>query len=226
MSFETLQPPTLRTTPELVADEIRSSIIEGSLPPGMRLSEIHVAERLGVSRTPVREAMQRLIQEGLLRAERNRGVFVVELGLEDASDIYLARGAIERTAAGVLLRRDSKEAFAALRVAINELKAAVAGGDWRAVVEADLHFHEVMVDAAVSQRLTKMFRTLVAETRMLIAPRIRNIAPEWQQLIADHRALLDALERGETAQVFALLDAHLSDALTMTAIVVDRRAPA
>src|SRR5205085_9265531 len=79
VAFENLQPLALETAPERIADQVRASVLDGSLAPGTQLTEVQLAERLGVSRGPVREAMQRLIQEGLLRAERHRGVFVMEL---------------------------------------------------------------------------------------------------------------------------------------------------
>lgn len=99
-----LEPLQLRSTPALIADQLRSQILEGRFPPHTQLAEVELARQLQVSRGPIREAMQRLIQEGLLRAERNRGVFVVELGLDDARDVYLARGVIERAAAAIVVK--------------------------------------------------------------------------------------------------------------------------
>ena len=104
-----LEPLQLRSTPALIADQLRSQILEGRFPPHTQLAEVELARQLQVSRGPIREAMQRLIQEGLLRAERNRGVFVVELGLDDARDVYLARGVIERAAAAIVVK-DQPEA--------------------------------------------------------------------------------------------------------------------
>src|ERR671936_2783799 len=112
VAFENLQPLALETAPERIADQVRAAILDGSLAPGTQLTEVQLAERLGVSRGPVREAMQRLIQEGLLRAERHRGVFVIELGLDDVHDVYLARKAIEHEAARRVLDRDASELVA------------------------------------------------------------------------------------------------------------------
>src|SRR4051794_22187249 len=94
-AFEVLDPVQRDSTPSIIAARIRDAVIDGTFPPGMQLSEAHIASRLGVSRGPVREALQRLIQEGLLRAERHRGVFVIELGIADVRDLYLARAAVE-----------------------------------------------------------------------------------------------------------------------------------
>src|SRR5260221_13964771 len=91
-----LEPLQLQSTPALIADRLRSQILEGRFPPHTQLGEVGLARQLRVSRGPIREAMQRLIQEGLLRAERNGGVFGVELGLDHARDVYMARGVIDR----------------------------------------------------------------------------------------------------------------------------------
>jgi DNA-binding GntR family transcriptional regulator len=209
VAFESIQPLTLGTAPERIADQIRSSIIDGSLAPGTQLTEVQLAERLAVSRGPVREAMQRLIQEGLLRAERHRGVYVMELGSDDVADIYLARGAIERAAAVQLLRQGSADLLPRLEAIVEQMQAAVDVCDWRAVVHCDLDFHEVLVDAARSKRLSRMYRTLIAETRMCITA-LESSYPEWRDLVAEHRALLDAFRQGARDEILGLLAEHLA----------------
>src|SRR3954468_19098287 len=93
-----LEPVPRRSTVEIIADQLRSAIMYGSLPPGSQLGEADLAAKLGVSRGPLREAMQRLVQEGLLRSERHRGLFVIDMDAADVRDVYQARLAIERAA--------------------------------------------------------------------------------------------------------------------------------
>jgi DNA-binding GntR family transcriptional regulator len=209
VAFENLQPLALETAPERIADQVRASILDGSLAPGTQLTEVQLAERLGVSRGPVREAMQRLIQEGLLRAERHRGVFVMELGLEDVQDVYLARKAIETEAARRVLDRDPSELVAKLEAIVKDMRAAEKAKKRSAMVEADLRFHEALVEAAGSKRLSRMFRTLVAETRLAMAVGFEY--PEWSYPAADHQTIVDALKRGKKAEVLKRLDEHLVD---------------
>ena len=85
--------------PSLVAARIRAGIFDGAFPPEGQLNEVELVRELGVSRGPIREAFQRLIHEGLLRAERNRGVFVVALDSASIRDVYFVRDVIERAAA-------------------------------------------------------------------------------------------------------------------------------
>jgi len=91
-----LEPVERRSTAAIVADRIRTAIMRGTFPPGTQLGEVELAARLGVSRGPLREAMQRLVAEGLLRSERYRGLFVRELDAADVRDVYIARTAVER----------------------------------------------------------------------------------------------------------------------------------
>src|SRR5919108_2735600 len=98
----------------IIARQLRAAIMYGSLPPGSQLAEAELAARFGVSRGPLREAMQRLVQEGLLRSEHNRGLFVITLEPDDVRDIYAARAAVERAAVSLILARDPERAAARL----------------------------------------------------------------------------------------------------------------
>ncbi|MGB3662374.1 GntR family transcriptional regulator, partial [Mycolicibacter algericus] len=110
--FEPLSRPS---TPELIAERLREAITRGRLTPGQQLGEASLAAQFEVSRGPLREAMQRLVAEGLLRSERNRGIFVVELSDDDVRDVYQARKAIERAAVIEVLGGDPAAAAARLR---------------------------------------------------------------------------------------------------------------
>ena len=105
-----IEPVSRRSTAEIVADRIRTAIMRGTFGPGTQLGEVELAARLGVSRGPLREAMQRLVAEGLLRSERHRGLFVRELGADDVRDVYIARTAVERAAALLVVAGDRSAA--------------------------------------------------------------------------------------------------------------------
>ena len=205
-----LQPLHLRSTPELIADRIRAGILDGTFPPQAQLAEVPLSRQLQVSRGPVREAMQRLIQEGLLRSERNRGVFVVELDDDDARDIYVARAAVEKAAALRVARRGDQADFDALEEVLERLQEAV-DNSWAEVVEIDLEFHSTMVDLCSSERLQRMFRTLVAETRLCLV-RLEPFYPRKASVVTEHRDILEAIRASDEDLVRQLIDRHMEEA--------------
>lgn len=213
MSGPALQPVSRRSTAAIIADRLRDAITRGAFPPGAQLGEVELAGRLGVSRGPLREAMQRLVQEGLLRGERHRGLFVVELGIEDVRDIYAARLAVEQAAGRMVLSGRQQAAVAALTVAQQAIVTAAADGDPLRLADADQDFHTTLVRSSGSPRLQRMAQTLLAETRMcLIALQATHPAPD--RLVDEHQALLDAVVRGEENRLVALLGEHMTDAVS------------
>lgn len=132
-----LEPVNRASTPALVADQLRRAIMRGVLPPGTQLGEVELAARFGVSRGPLREAMQRLVAEGLLRAERHRGLFVRNLDEADVRDVYNARLAVERAAAMLILSGDRADAVARLEEAVEDMRTAGSTGDPVAMADAD-----------------------------------------------------------------------------------------
>lgn len=204
-----LQPLRLRSTPELIADRIRAGILDGTFAPQSQLAEVELARELQVSRGPVREAMQRLIQEGLLRSERNRGVFVVELDDDDARDIYVARAAVEKAAAVRVARRAAPEDLAALDSVMERLAGAVENS-WADVVEIDMEFHSTIIERCRSERLQRMFRTLVAETKLCLV-RLEEFYPDKASVVTEHQDILEAIRSGDEALVRQLIDHHMDE---------------
>ncbi len=202
-----LEPLQMQSTPALIADRLRSQILQGAFPANAQLSEVDLAQQLQVSRGPIREAMQRLIQEGLLRAERNRGVFVVELGQDDARDVYLARGAIERTAAGIVTKQPPEVVLLELQEIVDRLAASI-GGAWTDTIAHDLAFHQTLVEAAGSPRLSRMFRTLIAETQLCLT-RLEPFYNGGSDVVVEHQAILDAVRSGNARAVDRLVRLHM-----------------
>ncbi len=209
MAFTDIEPVDRRPTATIIAETIRRRIMDGSFDAGMQLTESQLAEALGVSRGPVREAFQRLVQEGLLRAEPHRGVFVAELGPEDAVDVAVARRAIERAAAERIAEAGPSPVLDALTELVGEMAVAAAHGRWAELAEADLRFHETLVAGAGSPRLARMYATLVVETRLCLRA-LPAEHPDPAEVVAEHRALLDALGAGDAVAASAGVGAHLA----------------
>lgn len=207
-----LTPVDRQSTPALIADQLRDAIARGTIPPGSQLGEMDLAGRLGVSRGPLREAMQRLVAEGLLRSERHRGIFVRDLDDEDVRDVYRARLAVEQAAGKLILGGDTSVAVAMLTAALGELEVAAAAGDPVALADADQAFHAALVAASGSPRLRRMADGLLVETRMCLAA-LQNTAPPSDELVAEHLLLRDAVRTGDQGHLAAVLEVHMGDAV-------------
>ena len=207
-----LEPVSRESTASIVARRLRDAIVRGSLAPGSQLGEAQLAGQLGVSRGPLREAMQRLVQEGLVRSEPNRGLFVVELGADDVRDIYLARAAIERAAVAAILDRDPVASTARLRIAHELMAAAARAGDLRALSDADLNFHQVLVEESGSPRLKRMHDTLLTESRMCLTA-LETSYSAADEVVREHGGILDALAAKNRRRLDSLIRAHSADAL-------------
>ncbi|MFF4237439.1 GntR family transcriptional regulator [Actinomadura geliboluensis] len=207
-----LEPVPRKSTVELVSDELREAIMYGSLEPGAQLGEAELAGRLGISRGPLREAMQRLVQEGLLVSEPHRGLFVITLDEGDVEDVYLARLAIEREACRLIMARNRGEAVARLTDALDALVEAAQQRDRVAMSDADQAFHEVLVSSSGSPRLERMAHTLLVETRMCLNA-LQDTYPEPSDLVEEHRRLVDAIGDGEEERLLVLIEEHMTDSI-------------
>lgn len=210
--LDTMSPMPSRGTADVIANEIRARILDGRFASGEPINEVHVAARLQVSRGPVREAVQRLVQEGLLVAVRNRSTSVVQLGPDDIADVYQGRLAVEREAARVVLGQGRKEVADTLDTVVRTMSHALANGTWAQVATADLSFHQTIVDAAGSKRLSRMFFTLVAET-MLCLHRFEQIFDPPGEVIEQHQRLADLFRGGDVDAYLEEIDWHLRNSV-------------
>jgi DNA-binding GntR family transcriptional regulator len=207
-----LEPLERETTAGVIAERIRAGILSGLLAPGSQLVEAELASHFRVSRGPVREAIQRLVQEGLLENVRYRGVFVKELAVEDVQDVYLARRAIERAVVEKLVRDGGGGPIRPLARIVERMRRAAKGNDWEELSRLDLSFHEALVAASGSERLQRMFATLIIETSICVSALKPNY-PRPTELAEEHATLVEAIEAGDAARALGLIDDHLASAV-------------
>jgi DNA-binding GntR family transcriptional regulator len=200
-------------TASRIADQLREAVMSGALSQGAQVGEVNLAAQFGVSRGPVREAMQRLVQEGLLRSVPHRGIFVAALTDDDVRDIYDARQAIESAAIREIMRRgDTEKVARRLDTAVARMAAAGSRGEAAALSRADLAFHELLVAQSGSVRLRRMASTLLVETRMCMAALTETyVAPV--HLVGEHAEIVRAIRCGDQARALAVLDDHMRDAV-------------
>jgi DNA-binding GntR family transcriptional regulator len=207
-----LEPLSRESSASIIADKLRSGIVDGIFRPGQQMGEVQLAQQLGVSRGLLREAMQRLVQEGLLRSERYRGLFVVELDNEDVWDIYLTREGIERAAVRALLHRRDAVALEPVEKIVRQMEAAARRKRAASLAQLDLEFHAELVDASGSPRLKRVMQSLLVETRMCLT-RVDGLYLRAADLAAEHRAIFDALLAQDEPRALQLVSAHMGDAL-------------
>ena len=208
-----LAPIQQDTTPTLIARQLREAIATGRFTPGEQLLETSLAQSLGVSRGPLREAMQRLTQEGLLISRRNRGLFVMDLDEVAIRDTYLARGAVERAAVESLIEAGRHGEAVALREFADRMLQFGADPSSDEVTALDIGFHEKLVELSGSAQLQRMHQTLLTQVRMCLT-NMRTTYDSIEGRVEEHRALADAIVDADTDRAVRLLRAHMDDGMT------------
>lgn len=176
--------------------EIERLILGGELPPGAKLTEAVLSERLGVSRGPIREAFRRLEEAGLVRQEKNRGVFVRDIALDEAAEIYDLRAVMDELAGRRLAQAITAEQARALRGIVERMEQAARVDDADAYHLLNLEFHDRVVEFAGNRKMASMYRKLVKE---LALARRRNLSEELAlpHSAAEHRQILKAIASGD-----------------------------
>lgn len=206
-----IDPVARQTLGAMVTERLRELVIRGRFEPGTQLSESDLADRFGVSRGPIREALQHLLQEGLLRRDPKRGISIPVMRDEDFADLLVAREAIEAAAMRVIIRGDVTAITRELRETVRLMGDAVERGDWTRVAELDLAFRTRMVAAAQSPRLTRIYSWIMDETRACFNMTARY--PGRDDLVAAHAEHAGLLERRDVAGVLGALEAQFTEAV-------------
>ncbi|HZY98781.1 MAG TPA: GntR family transcriptional regulator [Candidatus Baltobacteraceae bacterium] len=191
-----------------VATVLRERIANGELRPGSRLIELDISRELGVSRSPVREALLRLAEEGLVEILPYRGAMVVPLDKARLTELLEFRLALERFALERLVARSDPAAIARLRKRVDALDAAIARGDRQASIDADLAIHRELIALAGNRLVERAFESLIVQIRLYIDVTSAQYE-RAEDLATEHEAFLTAVERGETIMSRKLLDAHI-----------------
>lgn len=185
-------------------DEIERLILSGEYAPGEKLGEAEVAARLGISRGPVREAFRGLDQAGMVRFERNRGVFVREIALEEAADNYVVRGVLEELAGRLIAPTITDEEIRGLRAITNRMEAAIERNDHAASAGLNFEFHLRLLDLTRNPKLIAVYRNI---TKELIIFRSKAHFP--QESLDEHRGIIDKLAARDPAAASKAMLRHV-----------------
>lgn len=204
--------------PSLVLEQLEEMILGGSLAPGSQIRETALAARLGVSRGPVREAFRGLAEKGLVRVEKNRGVFVRTIAADEADQIYEVRSALELLVVGKLAANPDRLANAKLDVLLDKAERLAGKADFAACHLCNIEFHDRLVLGTGNAALLDTYRRLVGELSLFrhrAHARIQD-ASSLRASVADHRAILAAILAGEAVLAKRLIRRHVEASRTRT----------
>ena len=199
-----------RTLREAVTDEIRDMIRSGALQPGERLLEDRLAEELGVSRNPVREAIRALEATGLVEVIPRRGAYVATLEADRAAELLELRSVLEAYAARLAAKRRTAEHLEQLRSTLEEGRRATAAGDLVAAARAHREFHLAIESAADHLQLGSVVEPLRAQTELVFSVLVdhRGLVG-WEQ----HVDILDAIAAGDVDGASEATQRHMQSVL-------------
>jgi phosphonate utilization transcriptional regulator len=182
--------------PMLVAREVERMILAGELSVGERVNESALATRFRVSRGPVREALRGLEESGLLRLEKNRGVFVREISLAEADEIYDLREALDELVGRRLAKRFEEPARTAVHALLEEMDRAAAQGDAASYHMLNLRFHDTLVEATGNAKLIATYRRLIKELHLF---RLKGLTAGGGLPVSndEHRGIVRTIEAGD-----------------------------
>ncbi|MFF1444809.1 GntR family transcriptional regulator [Streptomyces sp. NPDC058295] len=183
---------------ERVLGSLRQEIIAGRLRPGDRLVERELADRFGVSRVPVREAIRALVAEGFVLFETPRRTVVRPLSPTDVKELFELREALEVYAAGLAAARATPEDLAELRELLANAASATDAGDAEAITDINTRFHDRLLAMAGNTLLISVMEPVAGRLQWLTR---RN--EEWPQLLTEHQDLYDAIASGDPARARA-----------------------
>lgn len=199
---------------ESAVDRVRNMIVQGVVAPGAKLNERAICEQLGISRTPLREALKVLSTEGLVALQPNRGAIVATLTERMVREIFAVIGALEALAGELACRHMTVDQFNEIRALHYQMLAHHARSELAPYFRCNQEIHLAIVEASGNATLAASYRSLNARVRR--ARYMANLSPErWDQAVAEHEKILDALGRRDAAQLQNLLRNHLGAKLTV-----------
>jgi DNA-binding GntR family transcriptional regulator len=205
MELKRLEPST--RIADSVYEALRDAIFSGAVPPGSKLSVPAIADHLGVSRSPVREAVLRLSQEQLAEEEPRRGAVVAHIDADGLASLYEVRAVLEGLATRLAVERGDRGLIPELEDLLAEHKRAVDRGDLAAHREADIRFHRRIRQESRNPDLQNMLDRI--ETRVRLAMLTTSITSGPRRALEDHEAIIEAIRSGDPGKAEAQARRHV-----------------
>jgi DNA-binding GntR family transcriptional regulator len=194
---------------EVVFENIRNAIQSGELRPGERLMEVQLAESLGVSRTPVREAIRKLEKAGLVTITPRRGVYVTDISLDDMENILEIRGCLEGKAAELAARKMTSAMERKLKFRLQEFVELMDENQMKEALKKDAEFHELIHSSCKNQQLIQMLDDLSEQVNRFRRGYLKN-ASEAPSLPEEHAKIIEALIAQDPMEARRAMEDHMN----------------
>ncbi len=195
---------------DVVFKTLRKGILTGELKPGERLMEIHLANRLGVSRTPIREAIRKLELEGLVTMVPRRGAEVANITEKNLKDVLEVRQALESLAIELACERITEENKEDLRQKLDQVETAVRTGDTGAIASADVAFHDAIVELSGNMRLMQLVSNLGEQMYRYRFEYIKDVT-KHSQIMSEHRIMFDSIMENDKEKAATIVKVHINN---------------
>jgi phosphonate utilization transcriptional regulator len=219
-AIELLQSHSLTT---LVLRELERRILAGELAPGDKLNEVDLAGELNVSRGPVREAFRALDQAGLVRTEKNRGVFVRQVSLAEADEIYEVRAGLDEMIGRLAAERATAEEVAELRELVRRMQQVARVRDVNAYYPLNVRFHDRLAEVSGNRTLAATYRRLVNELHLYRRETLARGANSFPISAREHAEIVSAIARGDAERAGALLRDHAMESRDRLHAAIDTK---
>ena len=195
---------------DVVFNTLRQAILRGELKPGERLMEVQLANKLGVSRTPIREAIRKLELEGLVLMIPRKGAEVAQITEKSLRDVLEVRGALEKLAVELACDKMTNEQFVELKEAAQSFKDNVNEKDVTKIAERDVKFHDIIYMSTDNQRLIQLLSNLREQMYRYRVEYLKD-TEVFPQLIEEHEEIINALEKRDKKEAMAIMCRHIDN---------------
>lgn len=195
---------------DVVFNTLRQAILRGELKPGERLMEIQLANKLGVSRTPIREAIRKLELEGLVLMIPRKGAEVAEITEKSLRDVLEVRRALEELAVQIACDKITSDQIEELRTSAKEFEAVLKDGDITKIAEADVKFHDVIYLATDNQKLIQLLSNLREQMYRYRVEYLKR-TDFHPKLIAEHEEIIDTIEKKQKDAATKVVCQHIDN---------------
>lgn len=193
---------------DVVFQTLREAIFKGELRPGERLMELQLAKRLGVSRTPIREAIRMLELEGLAVTVPRKGAEVARMTEKEMEDVLQIRRALDELAVGLACDNMTEEAMGKIYIALKNFEKRTKGGDVKATAQADVDFHDAIYQASNNPKLVNMLNNLRGQ---MYRYRVEYLKDQgiYPRLMEEHKRIYEGLKHRDKETVVEIVSCHV-----------------